>query len=63
MHIVAPNVADALLPALQITGKLLISTKDHDGTRDRIEEVGKNINTNKEFKEDGKKLITRLYYC
>ena len=39
------------------TGKLLSPRKIMMDTRDRIEEVGKNINTNKEFKDDGKTLL------
>jgi heterodisulfide reductase subunit C len=43
-------------PATQ-TGKLLSPRKIMMDTRDRIEAVGKNINANKEFKEDGKSLL------
>ncbi len=43
-------------PANQ-TGKKLSPRKIMMDTRDRLEEVGKNINTNKEFKEDGKNLL------
>ncbi|MCA6440023.1 MAG: 4Fe-4S dicluster domain-containing protein [Sediminibacterium sp.] len=39
------------------TGKLLSPRKIMMATRDRLEEVGKNINTNKEFKDDGKSLL------
>jgi ferredoxin len=39
------------------TGKLLSPRKIMMSTRDRIEEVGKNININKEFKADGKSLL------
>jgi ferredoxin len=39
------------------TGKLLSPRKIMMATRDRMEEVGKNINTNKEFKADGKSLL------
>lgn len=39
------------------TGKLLSPRKIMMATRDRLEEVGKNINANKEFKEDGKSLL------
>jgi heterodisulfide reductase subunit C len=39
------------------TGKKLSPRKIMMDTRDRLEEVGKNINTNKEFKEDGKSLL------
>jgi len=43
-------------PANQ-TGKKLSPRKIMMDTRDRLEEVGKNINTNKEFKDDGKSLL------
>ncbi len=46
----------AACPATQ-TGKLLSPRKIMMDTRDRIEEVGKNITTNKEFKDDGKSLL------
>jgi heterodisulfide reductase subunit C len=46
----------AACPANQ-TGKLLSPRKIMMDTRDRMEEVGKNINANKEFKEDGKSLL------
>jgi len=39
------------------TGKQLSPRKIMMDTRDRLEEVGKNINTNKTFKEDGKSLL------
>jgi ferredoxin len=39
------------------TGKLLSPRAIMMKTRDRLEEVGKNINVNKEFKEDGKSLL------
>lgn len=39
------------------TGKLLSPRKIMMDTRDRLEEVGKNINANKEFKDDGKALL------
>lgn len=39
------------------TGKKLSPRKIMMDTRDRLEEVGKNINTNKEFKDDGKSLL------
>jgi len=39
------------------TGKKLSPRKIMMDTRDRLEEVGKNINANKEFKEDGKALL------
>ncbi len=40
-----------------ITGKKLSPRKIMMDTRDRLEEVGKNINANKEFQPDGKQLI------
>jgi heterodisulfide reductase subunit C len=43
-------------PANQ-TGKLLSPRKIMMDTRDRIEEVGKNINKNGEYKDDGKSLL------
>ncbi|HNR15502.1 MAG TPA: (Fe-S)-binding protein [Chitinophagaceae bacterium] len=46
----------AACPANQ-TGKLLSPRKIMMDTRDRLEETGKNINTNKEFKDDGKSLL------
>ena len=46
----------AACPATQ-TGKLLSPRKIMMDTRDRLEEVGENINTNGEFKEDGKTLL------
>lgn len=46
----------AACPANQ-TGKLLSPRKIMMDTRDRLEEVGKNINGNKEFKDDGKSLL------
>jgi len=39
------------------TGKLLSPRKIMMATRDRIEEVGKNINANKQFADDGKSLL------
>lgn len=39
------------------TGKLLSPRKIMMSTRDRLEEVGRNINVNKEFKDDGKTLL------
>jgi ferredoxin len=39
------------------TGKLLSPRKIMMDTRDRLEEVGKNINTNKNFVDDGKSLL------
>jgi ferredoxin len=46
----------AACPATQ-TGKLLSPRKIMMDTRDRLEEAGKNINANKEFKDDGKSLL------
>jgi heterodisulfide reductase subunit C len=46
----------AACPANQ-TGKLLSPRKIMMDTRDRLEAVGKNINSNKEFKADGKSLL------
>ncbi len=46
----------AACPANQ-TGKLLSPRKIMMDTRDRMEEVSKNINTNKEFKDDGRSLL------
>ncbi|NJO25765.1 MAG: (Fe-S)-binding protein [Bacteroidia bacterium] len=46
----------AACPANQ-TGKLLSPRKIMMDTRDRLEEVGKNINTNRQFKDDGRKLL------
>jgi len=46
----------AACPANQ-TGKLLSPRKIMMDTRDRLEEVGKNINANKVYKDDGKKLL------
>lgn len=39
------------------TGKLLSPRKIMMSTRDRLEDVGKNINTNKQFVDDGKSLL------
>lgn len=39
------------------TGKLLSPRKIMMSTRDRLEEVGRNINSNGEFKDDGKTLL------
>lgn len=39
------------------TGKLLSPRKIMMSTRDRLEEVGRNINANGEFKDDGKSLL------
>ena len=46
----------AACPA-NITGKRLSPRKIMMDTRDRMEEIGKNINKNKEFKDDGKTLL------
>lgn len=46
----------SMCPANQ-TGKLLSPRKIMMDTRDRLEEVGKNINKNKEFQDDGKSLV------
>ncbi len=46
----------AACPANQ-TGKLLSPRKIMMDTRDRMEEVGRNINKNKAFKDDGKSLL------
>ena len=46
----------AACPATQ-TGKLLSPRKIMMDTRDRMEEVGRNINKNGEFKDDGKSLL------
>jgi heterodisulfide reductase subunit C len=46
----------AACPATQ-TGKLLSPRKIMMDTRDRAEEIGRNINQNGEFKEDGKTLL------
>jgi len=46
----------AACPA-NITGKLLSPRKTMMDTRDRMEEVGKNINKNGEFKDDNKSLL------
>ncbi|MEP7142433.1 MAG: (Fe-S)-binding protein [Ferruginibacter sp.] len=46
----------AACPANQ-TGKLLSPRKIMMDTRDRLQEAGKNINVNGEFKEDGKTLL------
>lgn len=46
----------AACPANQ-TGKLLSPRKIMMDTRDRMEEVGNNINANKTFKDDGKSLL------
>ncbi len=49
----------AACPA-NITGKLLSPRKIMMDTRDRVEEVGKNIDKNGEFKDDGKNLLTYI---
>ncbi|HLK28614.1 MAG TPA: (Fe-S)-binding protein [Puia sp.] len=49
----------AACPA-NITGKLLSPRKIMMATRDRAEEIGKNINANKEFKDDGKNLLNYI---
>jgi heterodisulfide reductase subunit C len=46
----------AACPA-NITGKLLSPRKIMMNTRDRAEEIGKNINKNGEYKDDGKSLL------
>lgn len=46
----------AVCPA-NITGKKLSPRKIMMDTRDRLEEVGKNINTNGSFQDDGKSLV------
>lgn len=46
----------AACPA-NITGKLLSPRKIMMDTRDRMEAIGRNINQNKEFKDDGKTLL------
>ena len=46
----------AACPATQ-TGKALSPRKIMMDTRDRLEDVGKNINVNKAYKDDGKKLL------
>lgn len=46
----------AACPA-NITGKLLSPRKIMMDTRDRIEEIGRNVNANGAFKEDGKSLL------
>ena len=46
----------AACPA-NITGKLLSPRKIMMDTRDRLQEVGENVNKNKIFKEDGKSLL------
>jgi ferredoxin len=46
-------------PAHQ-TGKLLSPRKIMMDTRDRMEEIGKNINANGEFKDDGRNLLSYI---
>lgn len=46
----------AACPA-NMTGKLLSPRRIMMATRDRMEDVGKNINTNKQFVDDGKSLL------
>jgi len=49
----------AACPA-NITGKLLSPRKIMMDTRDRMEEIGKNIGKNGEFKDDGKNLLSYI---
>src|SRR5436190_1223004 len=49
----------AACPATQ-TGRLFSPRKIMMDTRDRMEEVGKNINVNGEFKDDGKNLLNYI---
>jgi len=49
----------AACPA-NLTGKLLSPRKIMMSTRDRLEEVGRNINANGEFKDDGKNLLNYI---
>lgn len=49
----------AACPA-NITGKLLSPRKIMMDTRDRMEEIGRNIDKNGEFKDDGKNLFTYI---
>jgi ferredoxin len=49
----------AACPATQ-TGKLLSPRKIMMDTRDRMEEISKNINVNGEFKDDGKNLLNYI---
>lgn len=49
----------AACPATQ-TGKLLSPRKIMMDTRDRLEDVGKNIRANGEFKDDGKNLFSHI---
>ncbi len=52
----------AACPANQ-TGKLLSPRKIMMDTRDRLEEVGRNINEHGSFKDDSKTLAGKLYFC
>lgn len=49
----------AACPATQ-TGKLLSPRKIMMDTRDRMEEIGRNITANKEYKDDGKNLLSYI---
>jgi len=49
----------AACPATQ-TGKLLSPRKIMMDTRDRMEEIGRNIKANKEYKDDGKNLLSYI---
>ena len=49
----------AACPA-NLTGKLLSPRKIMMSTRDRLEDVGKNINANGEFKDDGRSLLNHI---
>lgn len=49
----------AACPA-NLTGKVLSPRKIMMSTRDRLEEVGRNINTNGAFKDDGKNLLNYI---
>jgi len=49
----------AACPA-NLTGKVLSPRKIMMATRDRVEEVGKNINVNGSFKDDGKNLLNYI---
>lgn len=49
----------AACPA-NLTGKILSPRKIMMGTRDRLEEVGRNIRTNGQFKDDGKSLLSYI---
>ena len=58
LYAMQPELAptDAAPPA-NLTGKLLSPRKIMMDTRDRLEEVGRNINSNKTFTDDGKTLL------